>query len=131
MSVSKSPKSFRHIPVISTPAPMGSYSPDDVVFLLKDIGDYIQEQGNIEREKAIQNGRHYSEMLPIEYKPASKYIDLFHKSLQTSAYRIALATGIVAKANFQKTWPENSVGFPSPGRHASGHFNQEIYPTFL
>jgi len=41
-------------------------------------------------------------MLPIEYKPASKYIDLFHKSLQTSAYRIALATGIVARQIFKR-----------------------------
>ena len=44
------------------------------IFLLKDISDVKLEQGNAEREKAIQSGRHYSEMLPIEYSTAQSYI---------------------------------------------------------
>lgn len=57
----------------------------------------MQEQGNEEREKAIQSGRHYSEMLPIEYEPTQEYIDLFHKSLQETGERLALSTAIVAE----------------------------------
>lgn len=94
MNARLDPGSF---PVVPAPAPIGSYAQEDVVFLLKDLGDHLQEQGNAERERAIQGGRHYSEMLPIEYQPTSEYIDLFYKSLQTGAYRIALATAIVAQ----------------------------------
>ncbi|MCD5406329.1 MAG: cysteine protease StiP family protein [Desulfotomaculum sp.] len=97
---------FSNIPVITAPAPIGSYSPDDVVFLLKDIGDYVQEQGNLEREQAMQSGRHYSEMLPIEYRPPGNYIDLFHRSLQSGAVRIALATALVARQIFEKDGPK-------------------------
>lgn len=85
---------------------MGSYSPHDVVFLLKEIGLQIVEQGNEEREKAIQGGRHYSEMLPIEYKPTKEYIDLFHKSLKETRSRLALATAIVAETIHRRLGPK-------------------------
>lgn len=101
MSAGKRPNSFNHhlhrLPVVPAPAMIGSYIQEDVVFLLKDLGDYLQEQGNVEREEAIQSGRHYSEMLPIEYYPTSEYIDLFYESLGANAYRIALAIGIVSR----------------------------------
>ncbi|MFZ5642852.1 MAG: cysteine protease StiP family protein [Bacillota bacterium] len=76
---------------------MGSYSADDVIFLLKNIGPYIKELGNEERERAVQGGKHYSEMLPVEYKPTREYIDLFHKSLKETVYRLAEATAIVSE----------------------------------
>jgi hypothetical protein len=75
---------------------MGSYSTGDVVFLLKELGGLIQEQNNQERERAIQGGRHYSEMLPVEYRPTGEYVDLFYKSLRQTSRRIALAAGVVA-----------------------------------
>nr|WP_238442561.1 cysteine protease StiP family protein [Desulforamulus reducens] len=89
-------------PKVPDPRPLGSYSSQDVIFLLKDIGPYIQEQGNEAREKAIQSGKHYSEMLPIEYEPTQEYIDLFHKSLKETGYRLALATAIVAETILKK-----------------------------
>ncbi|SFG14110.1 PELOTA RNA binding domain-containing protein [Desulfotomaculum arcticum] len=89
-------------PRINDPAPLGSYPADDVIFLLKDIGPLIQEQGNEERERAMQSGRHYSEMLPIEYKPNQEYIDLFHQALKETSYRLALATAIVAETILNK-----------------------------
>ena len=95
-------------PVIPDPAPMGSYSPDDVVFLLKNIGGLIQEQGNDERETAVQAGRHYSEMLPIEYRPTKEYVEMFFKSLKETSHRIALAVGLVA-ATFIKTLDKKPV----------------------
>ncbi|WP_330665085.1 phosphoribosyltransferase [Tepidibacter sp.] len=81
----------------ATPVHMGSYSSDDVIFLLKDISECVEEESTKDREKAIQSGRHYSEMLPIEYKPSSEYIDLFHMSLKESAEKIAIAVGVVAE----------------------------------
>lgn len=76
---------------------VGSYSPEDVVFLLKDISSLMVEQGNEEREKLIQKGIHYSEMLPIEYKPTKDYIKLFYDSLSKFAKKIAVAAGAVSE----------------------------------
>ncbi|MEG2601937.1 MAG: tellurite-like stress resistance cysteine protease StiP, partial [Carnobacterium sp.] len=45
----------------------GSYSDEDVIFLLQDISPYVAEIATPEREVLIQNGTHYSEMLPVEY----------------------------------------------------------------
>ena len=84
------------IPIIPGPTPMGSYSPDDVVFLLKNIGGLIQEHANEEREKAVQAGQHYSEMLAIEDRPTKDYVELFYRSLKETSRRIALAVGLVA-----------------------------------
>jgi hypothetical protein len=81
---------------IPEPKPIGSYSPDDVIFLLKDIGGLIEEQDNEERERLVQNGCHYSEMLPIEYWPNTEYIELFYQSLKETSVRIAHAVGLVA-----------------------------------
>ncbi len=58
---------------------MGSYSKEDVLFLLKDLSSIVLEQGNEDREKAIQSGVHYSEMLPVEYKPSDVYMALYFK----------------------------------------------------
>lgn len=81
----------------SYPPIIGSYSEDDVVFLLKEIDDGVKEQDNYSREKAIQSGVHYSEMLPIEYKPTDEYLDIFHKSLKSFSEKLALAVAITAE----------------------------------
>jgi hypothetical protein len=67
----------------------GSYSTEDVIFLLKDISPLIMEQDNEFRENAIQSGIHYSEMLPIEYTPSKEYMDIFYSTLQSSKIKIA------------------------------------------
>ncbi len=76
---------------------IGSYHPTDVTFLLKDISKEIEEKGTEDREEAIQSGTHYSEMLPLEYKPSKEYINLFHLSLKETAEKLAVATGVVAE----------------------------------
>lgn len=91
-----------NIPMIAHPRPMGSYSQEDVVFLLKDIGGLVPEIDNDMREKAIQGGTHYSEMLPIEYQPKPEYIALFHEMLQLTGEKIALAVAIVAEQIIKK-----------------------------
>lgn len=82
-----------------TPTPMGSgsYNPNDVIFLLKDLNGLIDETGLQQREENIQSGGHYSEMLPIEYQPTSDYMKLFHKTLNESAKKVALAVGKVSE----------------------------------
>ncbi len=55
----------------------GSYLPEDVIFLLKNINGLIVEKNNEVREKAVQGGTHYSEMLPIEYQPTQEYMNIF------------------------------------------------------
>ncbi|WP_028544487.1 cysteine protease StiP family protein [Paenibacillus taiwanensis] len=79
------------------PPHMGSYRAEDVRFVLKDLSGLMMEQGTEDREEAIQAGVHYSEMLPLEYRPSDAYIQLFHQALTDNAERVALAVGIVAE----------------------------------
>ncbi|WP_294349000.1 cysteine protease StiP family protein [uncultured Clostridium sp.] len=74
-----------------------SYSKEDVVFLLKDISNFVIEQGTIEREKAIQGGRHYSEMLPVEYQVSDVYLDLYKSQLEISKKKLAFAVGVMCE----------------------------------
>ncbi|WP_110113443.1 cysteine protease StiP family protein [Bacillus sp. CGMCC 1.16541] len=83
-------------------AKMGSYSEQDVIFLLKDLSTITIEKETSEREKAIQSGVHYSEMLPIEYKPSAEYLNLFHESLETYKHKVAMAVSVVAEQIFER-----------------------------
>lgn len=80
----------------------GSYSKEDVVFLLKDISNLIEEQGNLEREKAIQGGKHYSEMLPIEYQVSDKYLELYKSQLEKTKRKLALSVGVMCEKIIKK-----------------------------
>lgn len=75
----------------------GTYSKDDVIFLLKDISDAKIEQGNEAREKAIQSGHHYSEMLPIEYQVSDTYLNLYREKLEKYKKKLAYAVGIMSE----------------------------------
>jgi len=87
---------------ITPPASMGSYKPEDVIFLLKDLSHIELERGTEDREEAIQTGTHYSEMLPIEYQPSEAYIRLFHETLHASARRVAEAVANVSEQIISK-----------------------------
>lgn len=52
----------------------GTYKPQDVEILLKDITGMVTPLPTKERERRIQSGVHYSEMLPIEYEPSPAYL---------------------------------------------------------
>ncbi|WPS85424.1 cysteine protease StiP family protein (plasmid) [Brevibacillus halotolerans] len=82
---------------LSAPTFKGSYEEGDCVFMLKDVGDAIQEEGNEEREDKMDDGVHYSEMLPNEEFPTDEYLRLFHSSLKTSAPLIAQYVADVAE----------------------------------
>ena len=73
-----------------------SYSEDDVKLLLKDITGLVEPQPTEEREKLIQSGKHYCEMLPREYVPSSEYMEAYKEALKNYAKPVALATGRLA-----------------------------------
>ena len=78
----------------------GSYSKEDVVFLLKDISNLIVEQDNEFRENAIQSGIHYSEMLPIEYTPSKEYMDIFYSTLQANKNQNSFSSFYIKRENY-------------------------------
>jgi len=94
---------------IVKPDKMGSYQEKDVVFLLRDISNYKIERNSDEREKLIQSGTHYSEMLPVEYQPTEEYISLFHTTLEQYSKREAIAVGVVAEQIAENKGLENLV----------------------
>lgn len=51
---------------------------DDVILLLKDITGAVTPLSTAEREKYIQQGTRYSEMLPLEYRPTQDYVDIYN-----------------------------------------------------
>ncbi|MCM1044253.1 MAG: cysteine protease StiP family protein [Candidatus Gastranaerophilales bacterium] len=73
-----------------------SYLAEDVTFLLKDITGLVQPQPTAERERLIQSGRHYSEMLPIEYIPTEKYMAVYREALNRYAGQVADAVGTLS-----------------------------------
>lgn len=64
--------------------------------LLKDITGSVQPQSTEEREKLIQAGRHYSEMLPVEYVPTEKYMEVYREALYRYAKQVADAVGVLS-----------------------------------
>ena len=79
-----------------------SYRNDDVIFLLKDISGLITPLPTAEREKLNQSGIHYSEMLPLEYKPTEEYMKIYHEILKKFSYKTANATAILADKLYSK-----------------------------
>lgn len=73
-----------------------SYNEDDVILLLKDITGLVEPQPTKERERLIQSGKHYSEMLPIEYVPTEKYMETYKEALEVYSESVAQAVGVVA-----------------------------------
>lgn len=67
----------------------GSYSPEDVVFLLKPIE--IEPTDTLEKEHLIQAGkRHYSEMISEERLPSASYLQVFHEAMERNKSLLAL-----------------------------------------
>lgn len=79
-----------------------SYSNEDVQILLKDISGIVEPLPASEREALIQNGTHYCEMLPLEYKPSEKYMTAYKTALSNYASSTAKAVSILAEKIYQK-----------------------------
>lgn len=80
-----------------------SYDKVDVTILLQDIRGKVEIIDTAEREKKIQSGVHYSEMLPLEYKPTEKYMQIYDKALSELSYDTAL--GVCALS--EKLWKKH------------------------
>ena len=74
-----------------------SYKKEDVILLLKDITGIVPFSSTREREEKIQRGTHYSEMLPIEYKPTNEYLEMYQTALKNYSKIVANATSIVSE----------------------------------
>lgn len=74
-----------------------SYRSDDVILLLKDVSAQIEPEDTLTREKKIQGGTHYSEMLPLEYQPSPEYMTLYDEALALNGGKTAQAVRIVAE----------------------------------
>ena len=83
-----------------------SYKKEDVEILLKDITGLVAPQPTEEREKLIQSGRHYSEMLPIEYSPSEKYIEAYYNALENYGKSVANAVGVLSDKIYNKKGSE-------------------------
>lgn len=81
-----------------------SYSKKDVIVLLKDITGKIEAKSALEREKLIQSGIHYSELLPVEYQPTQEYKKLYEEALDLHAKQTAEAAAVLA----EKIWKEKA-----------------------
>lgn len=73
-----------------------SYDEKDVILLLKDITGKVKPQSTEERERLIQAGRHYCEMLPVEYVPTKKYMEIYNEALKHYSKPMAVAVGSLA-----------------------------------
>lgn len=79
-----------------------SYKQEDVILLLKDITGLVEPQSTEEREKLIQAGKHYCEMLPIEYVPSEKYMEVYKEALHNYSHQTAQAVGRLADKIIEK-----------------------------
>lgn len=79
-----------------------TYKKEDVILLLKDITGLVQPESTEERERQIQEGRHYCEMLPIEYVPSREYMQVYQESLTIFAKPVADAIRKLAKKIIQQ-----------------------------
>ena len=73
-----------------------TYKPEDVTILLKDITGLVKPLPTRERERLIQSGVHYSEMLPLEYEPSHAYLDAYIKAVNLYSSETAKAVALVA-----------------------------------
>lgn len=85
-----------------------SYKEADVQILLKDITGRLPLLNTEEREKRIQSGVHYSEMLPLEYIPTKKYMGAYNFALNNMSAKTASAVSFLAEQIFEKKG-ENTV----------------------
>ena len=83
-----------------------TYKPEDVTILLKDISGLVQPLPTAEREALIQQGVHYSEMLPLEMQPSPAYLEAFFKALELYALLTAEAVAVVAEKLLAAKGPE-------------------------
>ena len=86
----------------------GTYKKDDVTILLKDVTDLVKPVSTEEKERMIQNGVHYSELLQTEWKPSNEYLQMFGKIMDSFNPVIAQLVATVSTRIVKEKW-ENTV----------------------
>ena len=79
-----------------------TYKNGDVILLLKDITGKVFPLKTETREKLLQSGVHYCEMLPEEYKPTKQYMDIYEETLDVFAEATAKAVSIVSEKIYKR-----------------------------
>ena len=79
------------------PENKGTFLPDDVTLLLTDITGMLEPKAPEERERLIQSGVHYSELLPLEYRPSALYLREYYRALEDFATETASAVMVVGE----------------------------------
>jgi hypothetical protein len=79
-----------------------TFRPEDVTLLLTDITGTIEPKPAAEREKLIQSGVHYSQMLPLEGRPSVQYLTEYHRALDNFSLETAEAVVEVSKKIYAK-----------------------------
>ena len=102
---------------LSHPPHMGTYDPEDVVFLLKEIKDGIEEQDNATREKAIQSGVHYSGNAPCGIQTLGRIHWHLRKIFGRSWRKTGTCCGCDLRKNTESQRLSYGFGVPRPGRH--------------
>lgn len=75
----------------------GSYAPEDVAWLLKDLSNVSLEVSLEDREELVQAGAHYAEALPVEFQPSDEYMHLFWDALAANRERVAADVATVGE----------------------------------
>ena len=81
---------------------VGTFKSEDVTILLKDITGLVEPIPTKEREKLIQSGVHYSQMLPLEYEPSKEYLEAYENALESYSKLTANAVAAVSEKIFDK-----------------------------
>ena len=79
-----------------------TFKPEDVTLLLTDITGKIEPKPTEEREKLIQSGVHYSEMLPLESRPSERYLTEYYRALDNFSFETAAAVRQVSGKIYAK-----------------------------
>lgn len=82
---------------------VGSYTEDDVTLLLTDITGKVAPEDTETREKKIQAGTHYCEMLPVEYVPSKEYEKAYNEMVEHYAKPVADAVCALSEKIYAHT----------------------------
>lgn len=86
----------------------GTYKPDDVTLLLKDVTALVTPVTTEEKERLIQSGTHYSELLQKEWEPNDDYLEFYRKTLDHFSPVISQLVATVSAEIIKDKW-ENTV----------------------
>lgn len=75
----------------------GSYKPEDVTILLKDVTGLAAPLEAAEREALMARGVHYSQMLPLEHEPSPLYLQAYFDAQERFSALTARAAARVSR----------------------------------